>query len=400
MSGAVAPICPPRSASGLKYGEAERFCRVGMDVLSSMSEQEVNGDLEELLDLNEVMQGFGVAEWTNLGPLEGPQSELLRLLVEIQGQRYILKEQPEVLLGQETSHRYAFQQHLVSHGIPLAPLWLTPQGEPAVTVGEDAFELQAWIEGTLFDSADPHEQAWIEAAGEMLGRIHQASHRYRGPEYRWPSEVQAGGLTQGWLNLARAKAEQCEIHALAVALANLVDAWESALPAAMMALGTGRQLPEFHIHGDYSALNLRFNPAGVSEILGLEASRWEKRLIEVAYGVFYFAGLKWHADSNTTRPLVRRGLDPIRASLFLRRYSAIYPPVPGEATLLVDALMLVAPIITANGPLEDVFYSTSDPDNAESDSELLHEDVLERLTWATALPGWLTRVRRSFAEMW
>ncbi|MEO7022438.1 MAG: phosphotransferase [Ktedonobacteraceae bacterium] len=348
----------------------------------------------ELLDINEIMQAFGVDAWTNLGPLEDPQPELLQVLVEIEGQRYILKERTENLAEQESEHHYAFQRYLASQGLPVASLWQTPQGEPFVTLGEETFELQAWVEGELFDSRSTHERAWIAAAGELLGRIHQVSRHYTGPQHRWPSEVQAGGLTQGWLNFARARAEQCEVYALGAALSNLVDAWEAALPAAMMAIGTGRDLPEFHIHGDYSALNLRFTPNGISAVLGLEASRWEKRLLEVAYAVFYFAGLAWHADSGLTLPLVRRGLEPERAGLFLKSYSAIYPPVPGEAALLVDALTLVAPIITANGPLEDIFYAI---DNA-SDAPI--EDALERLAWATALPSWLVKVRRSFAEMW
>jgi Ser/Thr protein kinase RdoA (MazF antagonist) len=290
-------------------------------------------------------------------------------------------------------HHYAFQRYLMSQGIPIAPLRASVQGEPYVLIGEDAFELQEWSAGELFVSADTREQEWISAAGEMLARLHQAARRYPGPQYRWPSEVQAGGLTQGWLNFARGQAEQCEVYAISAALANLVDAWEAALPAAMMAIGSGRALPEFHIHGDYSALNLRFTSRGVSQVQGLEASRWEKRLLEVAYGLFYFAGLRWETG-GLTLPLVKRGLDPVRASLFLRAYGAVYPPVPGEAELLVDALTLVAPIITANGPLEDLFYPAGQLE------DLPLEDVLERLAWASALPNWLTRVRRSFAEMW
>ena len=361
-----------------------------------MRDDEQNEESRDLLDLNEIMHGFGVDEWTNLGPLANPRnSGLLQVLVLIQGQRYILSERPAELLAPEhSSHHYAFRRHLASQGIPLAPLWLTPAGEPYLTIGEDAFELQEEIEGELFDSADTRERAWISAAGELLGRIHQASRTYPGPQYRWPSEVQAGGLTQGWLNFARARAEQCEVYAIAAALSNLVEAWEAALPAAMMAIGTGRNLPEFHIHGDYSALNLRFTSRGVSQVLGLEASRWEKRLLEVAYGVCYFAGLEWWGESGITRPLVKRGLDPERTRLFLKSYSAVYPSVPGESALLVDALTLVAPIITANGPLEDIFYEGENPD------EMLIEDALERLAWATTLPGWLTRVRRLFAEMW
>ena len=360
-----------------------------------MHEHEQNEDQQSLLDLNEVMQAFGVEAWENQGPLEDAGTrEAFQILVEIEGQRYVLRERPERLLEQESEHHYAFQRYLSSQGIPCVPFKETAQGKPYAMLGEDAFELQPWVEGEFFATANPREQAWISAAGEMLGRIHQAALRYPGPQYRWPSEVQAGGLTQGWLNFARGQAEQCEIYAIAAALANLIDAWEAALPAAMMAIGTGRGLPEFHIHGDYSALNLRFTSRGLSQVSGLEASRWEKRLLEVAYGVFYFAGLRWEPESSLTLPLVKRGLDPIRAGLFLRAYSAVYPPVPGEAELLVDALTLVAPIITANGPLEDLFYAS------EHLEDLPLEDVLERLAWATALPNWLARVRRSFAELW
>lgn len=359
-----------------------------------MQKDEQNGAPQDLLNLDEVMRAFGVEVWTNLGLLADPHDGRFQMLVEIQGQRYILQERSEVPMGPDGDHRYRFRHYLVSQGIPLAPLWQTPQGKFSVTLDEESFELREASAGELFESGDAREHAWISAAGAMLGRLHQAARRYPGPEYRWPSEVQAGGLTQGWLNFAHSRAEQHEVYAVAAALSNLVEAWERALPAAMMAIGTGRNLPEFHIHGDYSAFNLRFSGKQVSEVLGLEASRWEKRLLEVAYGVFYFAGLEWRGESGLTRPLVRRGLDPERAGLFLSNYSSVFPPVAGEAALLVDALTLVAPIITANGPLEDVFYGS---DSAE---ELLIEDALERLAWATALPSWLMRVRRSFAEMW
>ena len=169
-----------------------------------MHEHEQNEDQQSLLDLNEVMQAFGVETWTNRGPLETARdSELLQLLVEIEGKRYVLRERPEGLMEQVGGHHYAFQQYLISQGIPVAPLWETPQGESYAMLGEDAFELQAWVEGELFATADALESSWITTAGEMLGRIHRASLSYPGPQYRWPSEVQAGGLTQGWLNFAR-----------------------------------------------------------------------------------------------------------------------------------------------------------------------------------------------------
>ena len=352
-------------------------------------------EAQDLVDLNEIMRAFGVSEWTNLGPVTNLSShaEVLNLLVEIEGQRYVLMERVEGLVEEDGNHRYDFQRYLRQAGIPIPPLLLTPQGESVVTIGEDTFELQEWVDGELFRSADPRSLNWVAYAGEMLGRLHQASRRYPGHQHKWPSEVQTGGLVQGWLNLARSKIESSEVEAIAAALSNIVDAWEAVLPATMMAIGGVRGLPEFHIHGDYHPLNVRFDAQGVSAVLGLDASRWEKRIIELAYGLFYFSAVEWRTDRSLNRPLTKRGFDPERVSRFLQAYGAVYPPHPGEAALLVDALMLITPIVTINGPLEDIFF----PNELE---EVLIDDVMERLGWAASLPAWLGRMRRTFAEMW
>lgn len=349
---------------------------------------------EELVNLNEIMQSFGVAEWKNLGPAETTHADRLCLLVEIQGQRYVLKERAETLVDEEPNHRYDFQHYLHQQGIPIPDLWYTPRGEPMVAVGEDFFELQQWAAGEQFSTSDERTLNWVGYAGNMLGRIHQASLHYPGKEHHWPSEVHMGAMVQGWLNLARNKAEQSDIQAIAAALSDWVDAWEAVLPAAMMSIGAMHTIPEFHIHGDYHAQNLRFGPFGVTSVTGLEASRWERRIFEVAYGLFYFSALHWQPASAVTRPLTKRGFEPELARHFLGAYGEVYPPARGEAALLIDALMLISPIATINGPLEDLFYMR------EAVDETLIEDVMERLTWATALPGWLNRVRKMLPEMW
>ena len=352
---------------------------------------------KDLHDLNEVMQAFGVSEWKNLGlagPPGSPPGDGQSLLVEIQGERYVLKERVEGLIEEDSNHRYAFRNFLQQAGIPIPPLRLTPQGEPAVVVDDDYFELEQEARGERFNTANPRSLEWVGAAGAMLARIHQASSGYPGPLHRWPSEAHAGGVVQGYLNLARSKAEESEIAAIAAALSNWCDQWEAVLPSAMVSIGSVRGLPEFHIHGDFHALNLRFGPQGVTAVLHWEASRWEKRIIELAYGLFYFSALEWRANSAMTRPLVKRGLDPERARSFLESYGSIYPPAPREASILGDALILVSPIATINGPLEDIFFTPHGRDDT------LIDDVMERLAWAASLPAWLARVRRSLAEMW
>jgi Ser/Thr protein kinase RdoA (MazF antagonist) len=356
---------------------------------------------EDLLDLHEVMQAFGISEWSNQGTtVETATPEYLSMLLDIQGQHYVLRERLEGLAAEDANHRYAFQQFLQHAGIPLPALWLTPQGEPMVVLGDTSFELEQEALGDLFSTSAPQSLEWVDAAGAMLARIHQASRTYTGPQHRWPSEAHIGGVVQSYLNMARGKAEQSQIAAVAAALENWCDQWEAVLPSAMMSIGSIRDLPEFHIHGDYHAMNLRFGTQGVTAVLNLAASRWEKRIIELAYALCYFSALEWQPHTALTRPLVKRGLDPERAHRFLAAYAAIYPPVLHESSVLGDALMLVSPIVTINGPLEDLFFMPYDDHNDQGVGEQLIDDVMERLAWAISLPGWLGRVRRSLAEMW
>lgn len=358
------------------------------------NETEDNTIEENLLDLNEVMQAFGISSWKNLGPLDTGNSNHLSLAVEIDGQKYVLRERPEGPLGENIHFRYAFQQHLQDSGIPVPTFLRTPQGEPTVQIGEDFFELQQQIGGELFSTSSLRSLDWVEAAGTMLGRIHQASQRYQGPQNHWPVEAQMGSIVQGYLNLARNRANESSLQALSSGLEEWAQQWEAILPQAMMSIGSNHALPNFHIHGDYHALNLRFGPFGVSAVTGLEAARWEKRIFEVAYALFYFSALTWLPGSEVTPPLVKRGMEPERVGRFLQGYRELCPPAKGEAALLVDALTLVSPIATLNGPLDDLFYA------AEEDESVVIDDLLERLNWATSLPAWLGRVRTSFADMW
>jgi Ser/Thr protein kinase RdoA (MazF antagonist) len=347
---------------------------------------------EDLLDLNEIMRAFGISEWQQIGIDETARG--LSLLIEAQGQCLTLRERPEGMLGEDLSHRYQFRQYLQQAGIPIPVLRLTTLGEPALTLDEETFELEAAPVGQPFSSEDPCTLIWTEAAGHALAQLHQASQNYPELPHHWPTEAHMGAMVQGWLNVARTRAEEQSVQAVGAALNDCIEHWEAVLPRAMVALGSGGALPELHIHGDFQPLNLRFDDVGVTAVLGLEASHWEKRIFEIAYALFSFSALAWRPGESLTRPLVKRGLEPERARRFLRGYARLCSPIGQEASLLADALTVIAPIVTINGPLEDLFYAQDAMD------ESLIEDVLERLSWAATLPSWLGRVRGSLAEMW
>src|SRR5260370_31224540 len=105
----------------------------------------------------------------------------------------------------------------------------------------------------------------------------------------------------------------------------------------MMSIGSVRGLPEFHIHGDYHALNLRFSSQDVSAVLGLDASRWEKRIIELAYGLFYFSALQWRAYSSLTLPLMQRCFITARPPPFTQAPCGISPPRAPTTQILAAA---------------------------------------------------------------
>jgi Ser/Thr protein kinase RdoA (MazF antagonist) len=356
---------------------------------------EPQGQIVSEHDIQTIMHAFGVAHWQNLGTIESVQGNAAGTLIEISGQRYFLRERPEGILGEDIQFRYTFQHYLREAGLPVPLFYTTPQGEPTVMIGEDYFELQQQVGGELFSTTSPRSLDWTASAGHMLARIHQVSRDYPGSQYHWPAEAHIGSVVQSYLDLARAKVDVMPVHAIGAALSEWVEQWEAVLPASMMSLGSQHALPELHIHGDYHPLNLRFGPFGVSAVMGFEAARWEKRLFEVAYGLFYFSAFAWLPGSGETPPLVKRGFEPERAQRFLRAYGEIEPPAPGEAAVLADALSLIAPIITINGPLEDLFYQPPELLN-----EMPIDDLLDRLNWSIAFPSWIGRIRHALSDMW
>src|SRR5260370_22849385 len=120
----------------------------------------------------------------------------------------------------------------------MPPLLLTPQGESLVTLYEDAFELQQWVDGAIFNSADPRNLKGVSSAGAMLARLHQASRAYAGPVYRWPPDAHAGELLQGWPNFTRSKPEPKRVYALTAALSHLLAESQAVLRLRMMSIGS------------------------------------------------------------------------------------------------------------------------------------------------------------------
>jgi Ser/Thr protein kinase RdoA (MazF antagonist) len=228
----------------------------------------------------------------------------------------------------------------------------------------------------------------------MLGRLHQASADFAWEPYSWPEERSAANIASSYVNLI---ADAAENDALSPAtrhgLARIADGCAARVEQASAALQMA-DAPQLHIHGDYQPHHLAFGEPDVSAIYDFDAARYELRLIELAYSLLYFTGLRWEERDGLTPPLVDDGLDILAAHRFLRAYRSEAPPAPDEAAHLADALALVFPIAFANGAAEDLIFADDFEDAPDED------DALPRLEWADAFWLWLDRSAEALAQAW
>lgn len=315
--------------------------------------------------------------------------------------------------------RHAFMRYLATQGlpaptllsrpdgttyavVPVVPLTDPQQGGGFTYVIENAiYEIQTYMPGRRFVTDGPSEDTYLTAAAQTLAALHQASVAYPGPIHRWPRERAPLAIAQVYLaRLTEASRGMGISRPIAVGLRRLAREaaqWATTAEERLTAL---RDLPSVHIHGDYQPHNLAFEADRVCGIYDFDAMRWDWRILELAYALFAFAGLRWEDDApsstpSPTPPLVEQGLDLERARMFLNAYGHIAPPQPGEADLLGDALLLVLPAIFVNGVAEDFIAA-----DREARATYSQRECRMRLEWAETFPAWLETHRATLRDAW
>lgn len=334
-----------------------------------------------------------------VGAVPGMAGTILRPVVELRRKRYLLRRQPPGLTAADLRFRHAFMDHLAAADLPVPTLLTRPDGATCTITENGVYEVQEWLDGETYASEGAAGTAQMEAAGRTLGRLHQASADFQWQPHRWPDERSGDGLARSYIALIRQAAEHpASSDTVANGLARIADACEERRESASAALAVEPAPPQLHIHGDYQAHNLRFGSGAVSAIFDFDAARWDTRLLELAYSLLYFTGVRWDDPASPTPPLVDDGLDILRAHRYLGAYGREAPPAEDEARLLSDALALVFPIVFVNGVAEDLIF----PDDFEEsegggDDE---EETLARLHWADTFWLWLDRYRDALAQAW
>jgi Ser/Thr protein kinase RdoA (MazF antagonist) len=351
---------------------------------------------EALAEAREALAAWKLKDgaWRLVGMVPGSRGAVLRPAIEIGEQRYVLRRQPPDLTLADARFRHAFMAHLAVAGVPVPALLPAADGHTWALVGDGVYELQTWLDGHPFLSSGTSSGAHLEAAGAALGQLHQASADFAWEPHTWPEERSAANVATSYVNLIAEAAENDALssairHGLARIAEGCAARVEQASASLQMADG-----PQLHIHGDYQPHHLAFGEPDVSAIYDFDAARYELRLIELAYSLIYFTGLRWDERDGLTPPLVDDGLDILAAHRYLRAYASEAPSAPGEATHLDDALAVIFPIAFANGAAEDLVFA----DDFEGAPD--EEDALSRLEWADAFWLWLDRSAETLAQAW
>ncbi len=351
---------------------------------------------EVLAEAREALAAWKLKDgaWRLVGAVPGSRGAVLRPVVEIGEKRYVLRRQPPDLTLADARFRHAFMAHLTAAELPVPALLPAADGHTWALAGDGVYELHSYLGGHPYLSTGPASGARLEAAATTLGQLHQASADFVWEPHTWPEERSAANVAGAYINLIADAAENEALSpAIRRGLARVAEGCATRVEHASAALQPA-DAPQLHIHGDYQPHHLAFGEPAVSAIYDFDAARYELRLIELAYSLLYFTGLRWDDRDAFTPPLVDDGLDILSAHRYLRAYGVEAQPAPDEAAHLADALALAFPIAFANGAAEDLVFA----DDFESEPD--EEDTLLRLEWADAFWLWLDRSAEALSQAW
>lgn len=343
-------------------------------------------------------------------------------IVELMQSPVVVRRQSLNLSERDAIERHGFMRYLAERGLPVPALLERPDGStyalaPLVpltdpqqprgityVIENGIYEVQAYVTGRRYITDGPGEDMYLQAAARTLGVLHHVSLDYRAPARDVAHEHTFLAISTAYLRRLTDIGQVAKAggvpRSIATELRRLARETAPRLVAAAERLDARQDLPWLYVHGDYQPHNLAFADDRVRAIYDFETAHWDRRLLGLAYALMAFAGLRWEDDDvsgmpSATPPLAEHGLDLERARAFLAAYGQFAPPEPGEADALADALLVVMPIIFANGVAEDIVFAHREQRPAHPTRE-----CLTHVAWAETFPEWIAEHGAALRAAW
>jgi Ser/Thr protein kinase RdoA (MazF antagonist) len=293
----------------------------------------------------DLLPRWQVGELMFLRPAAGTASPAV-VAVCRRGQYFLKQRAPRYSDTPRLTYDHALMRHLAQVGLPVAPAIKTFDGNRWVRVEGLVYEIYPWVEGEAFD---PTSREQLQAAGDLLARLHQAGESFRPrshkdlprlfhPQDRLPEIAEARALLEEGVSPGAFSAPEA---------ARILDRLEAEARGLLERLPDERYwaLPPAVVHGDYHPANVKFrgeHAGSGAEIVGLFDWDWacrQARLKDVADGILFFAcprerPLTGDLPSLTQPPLY----DADRMRIFREAYEAHLPLTDEERKVLPDML--------------------------------------------------------------
>ena len=244
------------------------------------------------------------------------------------GRFFLKRRNPRYSAPEVLRHDHALLAHLAAAGLPTPVARTTRGGEQWSATDEGVYELYPYLPGAAHD---PTSEAQVRQAGRALARFHEATHDFAPPPGKaWPRyhdpEHTLDALTWALGELAdrdkptpggrRPEEARAEIGELLELTRDLAASFPSAAYSAC---------EHVTVHGDWHPGNVKYRGSEVAGIFDLDWATRQPKLVDLADGVVFFAGLRpTPLDPADIRSLTQPfELSPERTGAFLAGYGEV-----------------------------------------------------------------------------
>lgn len=234
--------------------------------------------------VEEVLSQYEVGGLT-APPRHGGGTANANVTVETLSGKYFLKRRnPKYARREYVVYDHRLMEHLAPFGLGTPLATPTRHGERWLEWGDFVYELYPYQEG---ETPETVSLAQLTAAGERLAAFHRAGQSFRPPPGKeWPRYQDPARIREGIEAMdAGLRARLCPADY--VYLKEQVERLADRFPDSRY-----HALPKTVVHGDYHPGNLKFCGDAVTGVFDLDWATVQPRVLDLADGVFLFAGLR------------------------------------------------------------------------------------------------------------
>ena len=233
------------------------------------------------------------------------------------GEYFFKRRNPRYAASGQLAYDHSVMVALAEAGVPAPVAVLTDDGERWHMHEGSVYELYFLVEG---EPHDPGRLAQIEAAGELLARMHVALVDAETEGEKPGARLFAPGPSHDGLLWALGRAREQGRRDADETIAYLLDAVAGV--AADLPDDVYWSLPTTIVHGDYHPGNLLFAGDEVAGVFDFDWVSQQPRMTDIADGLMFFAGVRSQpVDVSDIRSLTQAmRFDWPRMTRFMRGY--------------------------------------------------------------------------------